>query len=290
MQLQDEDRTFWQYVPAQRKGVAWKDLSPDQTTKANALLRASLSDLGVQRVETVRKVESVLAEVERNPRGRDKDNYLFTFYGEPGETTDWAWRYEGHHVSLNFTYRGAKLVASTPQFFGSNPAEVKDGPEKGTRMLAKEEDMAFALLASLSDDQRKKAVLESTAPGDIFTSMSRKAGKLDDRGIKFAELTKPQQQALVALVRQNALAQKPEEAERRMAKLEKAGLDHLVFAWMGGDHPGVGHYWRIQGPTFVIEFDNTQNNANHIHLVWRDFEGDFGRDVLGEHYAHDHRN
>ena len=288
MPFEDENRTLWLYVPAQRKGLAWREMDAAQAAKGAALLKASLSDLGYQRTETVRKLEAVLGEIEHNPQARDRDYYVFAFFGAPNDGSKWGWRYEGHHVSINFTYVGNKLVASTPQFFGSNPAEVASGPEKGTRMLGKEEDMGFALLASLSPDQRKKAVLEATAPGDIFTSQTRKAERLGDTGLQYSEMTKPQQEALLALVRQNALAQRPEEVGRRMQKIEKAGYDHLVFAWMGGDRPGVGHYYRIQGPTFVIEFDNTQNNADHIHLAWRDFEGDFGRDVLAEHYEHDH--
>ena len=170
----DDYRTFWRYTPATRQGIAWKDMTADQTAKAVALLKSCLSDLGYQRTQTVREVEAVLGQMENN-RGRDRDNYLFTFFGAPSESEVWAWRYEGHHVSLNFTYRGSKLVSSTPQFFGSNPAEVPSGEQKGLRVLAKEEDLGIALLASLTPEQRKAAIVADQAPSEIATAESRVA-------------------------------------------------------------------------------------------------------------------
>lgn len=280
--FEDDYRTLWRYTPQTRRGLAWSAMTPEQTQLAHELIRATLSDMGYHRTQAVRTIEQVLSGIENNPR-RDKDNYVFTFFGAPSETAKWGWRYEGHHVSLNFTYEGNKLVSSTPQFFGSNPAEVPSGDHKGTRILAKEEDLAIALLATLSDEQKKKAVLAESAPSEIFSAENRTAAK-QDGGIAFTALNYDQQVRLRELVTVNAAVQATEEAVRRLIAIEKAGWDRVVFAWMGAPDRSAAHYYRIQGPTFLIEFDNSQNRANHIHLVWRDFEGDFGRDVLKEHY------
>jgi len=275
-------RTLWRYTPATRQGVTWKDLDADQATKARALIKATLSDLGYQRTQTIRTIEQVLGGIENSAR-RDKDNYFFTFFNAPSPAGTWGWRYEGHHISLNFTYQGDRLVSSTPQFFGSNPAEVRDGEHKGLRMLAKEEDLGIAFLASLADEQKKKAVLADRAPSEIFTAENRSAAR-QEGGIAFTDLTHDQQVKLRELVLANAAAQAPEEGKLRLEEIEKSGWDKVVFAWMGVPDRSAAHYYRIQGPTFLIEFDNSQNRANHIHLVWRDFDGDFGRDVLKDHY------
>jgi hypothetical protein len=281
-----DDRTLWRYTPANRQGVSWKDLSPEQSKAAHDLIKAVLSDLGYRRTQDVRTIEQVLSEIENSAR-RDKDNYLFTFFDMPTTAGKWGWRYEGHHVSLNFTYEGSRLVASTPQFFGSNPAEVPIGDHKGMRMLAKEEDLAIAFLATLSSEQKKQALLADRAPNEIFTAESRTATR-QEGGIAYSALTADQQADLRDLVAANAAAQESVEARRRIQAIEKAGWDKVVFAWMGAPDRTAAHYYRIQGPTFIIEFDNTQNRANHIHLVWRDFEGDFGRDVLKHHYESHH--
>lgn len=287
-QMDDDYRTHWRYTPAQRQGVSWKSMSTDQEQKATALLRSVLSDVGMKKAGVVRELEQVLGEIERNPRGRDHEQYFFTFFGTPSKSGEWAWRYEGHHISLNFSYKGSKLVASTPQFFGSNPAEVLSGPKKGLRMLPKEQDFALRFLASLSDGQRSMAVLSQRAPRDIFTRESRTAERQSEEGLKYSDMTGEQQKALKDLIRVHAEAQRPDEVDRRMREIASAKLDNIVFAWMGD--ADAGHYYRIQGSTFIIEYDNIQNNANHIHAVWRDFEGDFGADLLAEHHLSAHRH
>jgi hypothetical protein len=279
----DGYRTAWRYTPANRRGLPWKQMSEDQAVKARDLLKSVLSDVGFARTQDVRTIEEILSRIENNS-WRDKDNYFVTFFGEPSASEPWAWRYEGHHVSLNFTYHGDKLVASTPQFFGSNPAEVRDGDHKGMRMLAREEDLGIAFLASLTDEQRAIAIVGERAPSDIFTREDPVAAKQTANGIRFTQLTDSQKKALLNLIRANAEAQDAGEVKRRMEVIEKAGHDEIAFAWMGAPDRSGGHYYRIQGPTFLVEFDNTEGRANHIHVVWRDFQGDFGRDVLKEHY------
>lgn len=283
--FEDDYRTNWRFVPASREGIHLGELTAEQTQQAFALLKLSLSSSGMKRVETIKSLEDVLKELENGNPGRDKGLYTFTFFGKPTDNGKWGWRYEGHHVSLNFTYQGGVLVSSSPQFFGANPAEVRSGPLKGTRALAPEQDLAFELLGSLSDDQLKKAVLEGGAPGDIVTGNARKAGILKDDGLKFSEMNAAQQTILTKLLHVYCDEQAATEARRRWGRVD---LHSVVFAWMGSTKPGKGHYYRIESSKFLVEYDNTQNDANHIHSVWRDFDGDFGEDVLAEHYAKFH--
>jgi hypothetical protein len=286
--FESDYRTLWRYTPATRQGVSWKDLDPDQANLAHEFIKSVLSELGYRRTQDIRTIEQVLSGIENSAR-RDKDYYFLTFFGQPSATGRWGWRYEGHHISLNLTFQGNDIVSSTPQFFGSNPAEVPSGELKGTRILAKEEDAAIAFLASLNADQKKLAIIADRAPNEIATAENREAARQPDSGIKFTQLDSGQQKDLLDLVRLNAEAQNPVEVKRRMDAISKAGHEKLTFAWMGAPDRSAAHYYRIQGPTFLIEFDNSQNRANHIHLVWRDFEGDFGRDVLKDHYRqHEH--
>ena len=207
-----------------------------------------------------------------------------SIFGDPSPSGTWGWRYEGHHLSQNWTVVRGQSIASSPQFFGSNPAEVRDGPKKGTRVLAAEEDLARALLERLTEDQRAKAVISTEAPDDMLTANTRKAAVQEDRGVSHEELTPEQRGLLMAVIEEYAGAQQPWIAQKRLDAVRTAGLGTVKFAWMGGLGRGQRHYYRIQGPTFLIEYDNTQNDANHIHAVWRDFNGDFGVDLLSEHY------
>ena len=177
-----------------------------------------------------------------------------------------------------------KLIGSSPQFFGANPAEVRDGPMKGTRVLSAEEDLGRSLVKSLSTDQRVEAVLSVSAPADIVPTNQRKAAIQEDKGVAYSKLSQDQQGTLLALIEEYLSAQPQAEARQRLDKIRQASFDRIKFAWMGGLEKGEGHYYRVQGSTFLIEYDNTQNNANHIHCVWRDFKGDWGEGLLAEHY------
>jgi len=278
-----DDRFRWFYTPVSRKGIPLKELSGSQKLAGLALLRAGLSEKGYTKAEMIRKLEDVLLELERS-RARDPDLYFFTFFGEPTANGAWGWRYEGHHCSQNWTIVNGKVIGSSPQFFGANPAEVRDGPMKGTRVLSAEEDLGRSLVKSLSTDQRVEAVLSVSAPADIVTTNQRKAAIQEDKGIAYTKLSQDQQGTLLALIEEYLGAQPQAEARQRLDKIRQAGFDQIKFAWMGGLEKGEGHYYRVQGSTFLIEYDNTQNNANHIHCVWRDFNGDWGEDLLAEHY------
>ncbi|MDB6083431.1 MAG: hypothetical protein JWN43_1312 [Gammaproteobacteria bacterium] len=280
-----EERFHWFYTPVPRKGIPLKELNASQREAALALLRAGLSEQGYAKAQAIRKLEDVVRELERDQGpARDPDLYFFTFFGEPSVDGPWGWRYEGHHCSQNWTIVNGRSIGSSPQFFGANPAEVRDGPMKGTRVLSAEEDLGRTLVKSLSAEQRTEAVLSAHAPGDILTSNLRKAAIEEDRGVGYGRLNKEQQGTLLALIEEYLGAQPRVQARARLDKIRQAGFDPIKFAWMGGVERGEGHYYRVQGSTFLIEYDNTQNHANHIHCVWRDFKGDWGEDLLAEHY------
>ena len=282
----DSDERFnWHFVPRPRAGLPLKQMTPPQRAAALALLRAGLSENGYDKAETIRALETILAEIEQDPVRRDPELYYLTVFGQPSRDGTWGWRYEGHHISQNWTVVRGTSIASSPQMFGSNPAEVRSGPRKGTRALAAEEDLARALLGTLTEAQRRQAVISADAPDDILTGDSRQAAIQADTGIAAAELTREQTGMLVALIDEYASAQPRALAQARLEKIRAAGLEQVKFAWMGGTARGERHYYRVQGPTFLIEYDNTQNDANHIHAVWRDFKGDFGQDLLAAHYA-----
>lgn len=287
-----EERLTWFYIPKERKGLHYKLMTPAQQDAARTLLALSLSKSGFKKVETIRQLENVLKEIEKGSGPvRDPEIYYFTFFGEPSAKGTWGWRYEGHHCSLHWTAIKGKIIASSPQFLGCNPGEVRSGPQKGTRVLAAEEDFGRALVKSLNDEQRKTAIISEKAPGDILTTATRKAAILEDKGIPYSQLNKEQQGIFMTLMQEYANVQVPEIAKQRLEAVHKAGMESIKFAWMGGIERGQPHYYRIQGSTFLIEYDNTQNDANHIHSVWRDFKGDFGVDLLAMHYQtaeHDH--
>jgi hypothetical protein len=278
-----EERFVWFYTPVPRKGLTLKAMTEPQRKLAMTLLRAGLSEKGYSKAETIRSLEDVLVEMGGNPVQRDRELYYFTFFGEPGPKATWGWRYEGHHLSQNWTVINGTMLATTPQFFGANPAEVRQGSKTGVRALAAEEDLGFDLLRSLDAAQRQAAIIDPKAPNDILTTNTREAAIQEDRGLAASQLTTAQKAALLKLIEEHSGAQSDPIARERLARA-KESLNSVKFAWMGGTEKGQGHYYRVQGPSFLIEFDNTQNNANHIHQVWRDFKGDWGRDLLAEHY------
>ncbi|HEX6851892.1 MAG TPA: DUF3500 domain-containing protein [Candidatus Polarisedimenticolaceae bacterium] len=277
-----DERLNWHFIPRERQGVSFKEMTPGERETAGALLKSSLSAVGYDKAETIRRLEEVLFAQSKNPV-RDTELFFFTVFGEPSPKGAWGWRYEGHHLSFNWTVVDGKLAASTPQFFGANPADVREGPQKGTRALAAEEDLGRALVKSLRPEQLAQALVGEASPGEILTEASRIASIQKDEGIPYGKLDAEQQGLVLSLIREYAASQAPAEAQTRLTRV-KGDLANLKFAWMGGLEKGQGHYYRIQGSTDLIEYDNTQNGANHIHCVWRAFRGDWGRDLLEEHY------
>jgi hypothetical protein len=283
--FEGEERFNWHFVPRGRQGLPFKEMEERQRQLAHAFLRAGLSQKGYLKATTIISLEDILKVLEggQGPT-RDPELYYVTVFGQPSERGTWGWRVEGHHLSLNFTVVAGRLIASTPQFFGANPAEVKDGPKKGLRALPAEEDLARALLMSLDAPRRAEAVISTDAPRDIITGNSRKADLGQPKGLPVARMDRRQRGLLVALLDEYARSMPDAVARERLRRLREAGLEKVHFAWAGGAEHGQPHYYRIQGPTFLVEYDNTQNNANHIHSVWRDFDGDWGLDLLRLHY------
>jgi hypothetical protein len=234
-------------------------------------------------------LERVLHELEDNNPGRDAGNYFVSIFGEPG-AQEWGWRFEGHHLSMNYTIVGGE-VSGTPTFFGGNPGEIKEGPRKGLRVLGAEEDLGRALAKSLSDEQRQKAiVLENQPPKDILTSAAKKVDPLKPDGLARAAMDDAQKKMLDALIDEYIGTHRASLAAQDMKKIQAAGIDKVTFAWAGSLELGKAHYYRVQGPTFLIEYDNTQDGANHAHSIWRDFDGDFGRDLLRDHHRSAHHS
>ena len=284
-----EERTNWHYIPRTRKGMAFKEMDASQRYLAHALLSAGLSRRGYLKATTIMSLEKILHDQEqgRGP-GRDSALYYFSVFGDPSASATWGWRVEGHHLSLNFTLVSGQPIVWTPSFFGANPAEVKQGSRKGLRTLAREEDLARELLKLLDRKQQTIAVIDRTAPSDILTRADRWVKIGSPKGLPMTRMDTKQKELLTALLEEYASNMPAELAQARMDRLRKVGLEKIHFAWAGGSESGQPHYYRIQGPTFLIEYDNIQNNANHIHSVWRDFQGDFGRDLLAAHYRESH--
>lgn len=278
-----ESKFDFHYVPRTRRGVSLGDMDAKQRAAAEALLRASLSQAGYDKVEQIRQLEAALRQIENNP-GRDPSRYHFLFFGEPHASKPWAWRYEGHHISLTFAFREGKLAASTPQFLAASPAVSPNGEP-----LKKERDLGFAMLESLTADQRKAAIISERAPADILTTNTRRAAIEDRKGVSYQSMSRAQKDALLALVAVHAQVQSKEESARRMKLFAMENPDDLVFAWMGPAEKNRRHYYRIQGRDMLIEYDNTQDDGNHIHTVWRNLREDFGGDPLEAHHHENHR-
>lgn len=280
------ERLRWNFIPTEafpRNGLLLKEMTPDQRALAHALLQTGLSQRGYATYTAIIQLEDVLRLIDSERFVRDPSLYRVSVFGTPGGQAAWGWRVEGHHVSLHFTIVNGVAVASTPSFAGTNPAEVRSGPQQGTRILGAQEDAGRALVSALDSAQRAAAVVAAVAPGEILTQNRLEISPLAPAGIKASSLTAPQRERLMAIVDAYAGLMAPEIAAERMARLRAAGLDNLTFVWAGPLERGQKHYYRVQGPTFLIEFDNAQNDGNHVHSIWRDFNGDFGRDLLREH-------
>ena len=297
MPLDSPDRTRWNFVPTNmfpRQGLPLKEMTEPQRTLAHDLLRSALSQRGYSISQAIMNdLEGILRDTEAAARAakgvttggqiRDPELYFFSVFGTPSAKGAWGWRVEGHHVSLHFTVANGRAVVAAPTFFGSNPAEVREGPKQGFRALDREQDAGRALVMALDETQRKSAIFSEKAPNDIITMTAVSTDPLQPEGLAASAMTPKQRELLMQIIDTYTSQMTADIAADRMAELKKAGVEKITFAWAGPVEPGQRHYYRVQGPTFLIEFDNTQNNGNHIHLVWRDFDSDFGRDLLREH-------
>ncbi len=283
----DSDERFnWHYIPRDRKGVPFKAMTPAQRRLADSLLTTGLSQRGMRKALDIMYLDEILFEQGGARAVRDPELYYISIFGEPGASGHWGWRLEGHHLSLNFTIEDGQVVSASPAFLGANPAIVRGGAQDGMRVLADEEILGRELLHAFTDKDRARVIILADAPADIVTASSRRAEIGKPAGISYTGMTPDQRKAVVQVVSFYADRMRPEIAQTEMRRIEEAGYDGIHFAWAGGASVGEPHYYRIHGPTFLIEYDNTQNGANHIHTVWRDLEDDFGGvDVLTDHYA-----
>jgi hypothetical protein len=294
--FEGDERLRWHFIPNEmfpRKGLMLKEMTEAQRVRAFDLLRSGLSATGYTKVRAIMELEDILKVAEAGGKfARNKEEYLFSIFGTPAAQGKWGWRFEGHHVSIRFTVNDGAVkhdIASSPMFLGANPAIVQDGDFKGRAPLQREERAARALLEALPAALQTQAVVDAVAPGDILTMNKNDITPLADRGVLYSALQANHQALLMALIETYTSNMEADIAAERIAKIKAAGLDKIRFAWLGERAIGKKHYYSVQGPTFLIEFDNTQNDGNHIHSVWRDFNGDFGRDILREHlqaFAH----
>jgi hypothetical protein len=283
----NEERFNWHFVPLQdkqakptRKGLRLEEMTALQKEAAKALVAAGTSSDGYTKATTIMSLESILRELEKGGRlVRNPEWYFFTIFGTPSKTGKWGWRVEGHHLSLNFTIDGGKVLAATPAFFGANPATVMQGSRKGTRTLPEADDLAKALFKALDEDQKKIAYQKERFPEIDAQDRAPKLG--EPKGLPAAKMTEKQRGILLRLLQAYARRMPDDVAEVEMSEVHKAGPEQIYFAYNGGLESGQPHTYRVQGPTFVVEFlnvqeDSAKNPANHIHSVWRNTKGDFG--------------
>jgi hypothetical protein len=291
----EDERLYTHFIPPEtfeRNGVTIREMSAAQKAAAHSLLQSGLSQRGYMTVQEIMEAEGLLQMLEGADRqfARDPEAYYVTVFGTPSNNGSWGWRWEGHHLSLHYTIVEGNVTVSTPTFLSVSPAEIPEGPRRGMRALGRQEDAGRALLSSLTPAQREIAIFSETAPTNIVAgpvrgepALAPKVEPLSPVGIGASDLTPVQRGLLMDIVESYIAVMSPDIAELRRAKIRQGGTEDITFAWAGGTIRGEISYFRVQGPTFLIEFDFTQNQPNHVHSAWRDFDGDFGRDLIREH-------
>jgi len=288
--LDSSERTAWYFVPRDRVGVSLLQLDDKQSELLGPLLATALGPEGLLEARGVMKHENILRRVETEAgvadvTRRDPGHYYTSVFGQPSGASPWAWRFEGHHLSINVTQLPGQAPIVAPVFIGANPARVLSGPQTGYRLLAQEEDLGRALMTSLSDDKRKAAMINDTAFAEIVTGNDPKVRPLAMEGLAAGAMSAEEKAQLRTLIELYVGRVNPASAKEALARLERAGFDKIHFGWAGSIESGEKHYYRVHGPTLLIEYDNTQNDANHIHTVYRDLDRDFGGDALRAHLS-----
>ncbi len=287
------ERMRFHFIPTEtfaRQGLTIRDMGPAQREAAHVLLRSGLSQRGYMTATQIMETEGILLGLEggRGQFRRDPTEYFVSVFGNPSTSGSWGWRFEGHHLSLQFTVVEGDVTVSSPTFLAANPAEVPDGPRRGMRALARQEDAGRSLLGSLDEAQRQVAIQSGINVRDVMARVALDPDPLAPVGIEARALTPAQRELLMEIVHAYTDVMTEEIAALRLAKVERAGVDNLRFAWAGGTKRGEMSYFRVQGPTFLIELSNTMNDPNHIHSGWREFGAEFGRDILAQHMRQDH--
>lgn len=289
-----DERYLWAYTPTPRNGLLIRDMSDEQRRLAFALMETGYSSGGYKVAREIVALETILGEWEaitnhKSQWDRKPEFYWFSVFGTPEGKEPWGWRVGGHHIGLHVTVVNGDFVSIMPLFFGANPAEVKHGPSKGKRVLGFEEDAARDLVKSLDAAQQKAAIVDRVAPADILTKNYRAVEPgMPLHGISYDRLNADQQTRLTKLVRHYVNRAPDDLARNQWRNFESEGFESVKFAWAGPVDPGKGHYYSIVAKSFTIEYDNTQNDANHIHSVLREFKGDWGEDLLAAHYRSGH--
>lgn len=293
----DEERLYTHFIPPEtfeRRGVTVSEMNAEQRGAAHGLLRSGLSQRGYMTVQEIMEAEGILQMLEGPDRrfARNPEAYYVTVFGTPSTDGSWGWRWEGHHLSLHFTVVDGNVTVSAPTFLSASPAEVPEGPRRGMRPLGRQEDAGRALLGSLTPEQREVAVFAEEAPTNVVAgvisglgALAPEVDPLSPAGISARDLSPVQRRLLMEIVESYVAVMAPDIAALRRAKIQRDGPENISFAWAGGTLRGEISYFRVQGPSFLIEFDHTQGDPNHVHSQWRDFDGDFGRDLIGEHLA-----
>jgi hypothetical protein len=277
-------------VPQSRTGLPLGSMDATQRAAAFAMLGTGLSERGSGLARGIVELEGTLQALERaagSPMAsrRDPGLYFLSTFGTPDEAEPWAWSFEGHHLSVNVTHVGPEGQIVAPLFMGANPARVPSGPQQGFRLLAAEQDLGFELLQSLDARQRARAIIGTSTFGEIVTRNDPVVAPMALAGLSAADMTPEQQQHLRRLLDLYAGRMSADAAAGQLQRIEAAGFARLHFAWAGSQDPGQPHYYRIHGPTLLLEYDNSQDGANHVHTVWRDLQNDFGGDLLRRHHA-----
>lgn len=286
--LDSDQRVNWQYWPTQRVGLPLEGMNAEQRMLVHDLLTSVLSSNGYLKVVHIMQLEQILDMLDAGGVPRSVDHYVVALFGTPSLDSAWGWRFEGHHVSLNVSV-SPDGVSVTPSFFGSNPAEVRTGPLAGFRVHGVNEDLARELVNSFDNDERAVAIIADQAPAEIFTGNIRRERSewdawrqsLQPQGIRVADLNEVQQHWVRRILDEIVGNYRPEVSADVLLNID---LDELSFAWMGSTERRQPHYFRLQGPDFMFEYDNAQNSGNHVHSVWRSKASDFGMGVLERHY------
>ncbi|MFQ6027852.1 MAG: DUF3500 domain-containing protein [Dehalococcoidia bacterium] len=283
----DGERMLWYYPPLNRHGLPLRDMNARQRELALQIMATTLPAQSYQQALDIIDHELILGPLEVEEDAvtfvRDPELYYWTVFGEPGGSDPWGWRVEGHHISIHFSIWGNQVIAMTPFFYGANPAEVRKGDKNGLRILGHREDLAIELGGSLDAGQRAKAIIHDKAPWDIISYNATRMPIHDEEGLEGVQMSGTQKEILMSLIAEYVNQVHPDLAREKLESIRKEGLDHFRLVWAGATDRSRDHYYRIHGGDFVVEFDNIQNGANHIHSVWRDVQNDFAIDVLSEH-------